>query len=251
MEQIRKQLSLNERRAQSTAWALTFADMVTLLLTFFVLLLVILNDAEKHIDDVINKLLNETYKKMEQGLSSETTSVERVTKGIKITIRGNLFKSTSADVEPEFYPVIHRIGKIIRESEVINIFDDKDYAALLTLIDKKGLQLDVEVRCEGHTDDAKLPLNADYPSNWELSSARSLNLVRLLSTYAQMPERLFSAMGYGQFRPIIPVKDDSTGQILIRDRQDLRDARGTNRRVEIYLDAFLKQKVQSKIEINI
>ena len=59
--EIRKQLSLDERRAKATAWALTFADMVTLLLTFFVLLLVILNDAEKHIDRVINRLLDETY----------------------------------------------------------------------------------------------------------------------------------------------------------------------------------------------
>ena len=239
-----KQSSLDERRAKSTAWALTFADLVTLLLTFFVLLLVILNDAEKYIDDVINKLLDETYEEMVQSLSSETTSVERVTKGIKITIRGNLFKSTSADVEPEYYPVIHRIGKIIRESEVINLFDDKDYANLLDLIDKKGQQLDVEVRCEGHTDDEKLPPNADYPSNWELSASRSLNLVRLMNKYAALPEKYFSAMGYGEFRPIIDVKS-------ISNYAEKNKARAINRRVEIYLDAFLKQKVQSEIEINI
>ena len=239
-----KQSSLDERRAKSTAWALTFADLVTLLLTFFVLLLVILNDAEKYIDDVINKLLDETYEEMVQSLSSETTSVERVTKGIKITIRGNLFKSTSADVEPEYYPVIHRIGKIIRESEVINLFDDKDYANLLDLIDKKGQQLDVEVRCEGHTDDEKLPPNADYPSNWELSASRSLNIVRLMNKYAALPEKYFSAMGYGEFRPIIDVKS-------ISNYAEKNKARAINRRVEIYLDAFLKQKVQSEIEINI
>jgi len=239
-----KQSSLDERRAKFTAWALTFADLVTLLLTFFVLLLVILNDAEKYIDDVINKLLDETYEEMEQSLSSETTSVERVTKGIKITIRGNLFKSTSADVEPEYYPVIHRIGKIIRESEVINLFDDKDYTNLLDLIDKKGQQLDVEVRCEGHTDDEKLPPNADYPSNWELSASRSLNIVRLMNKYAAMPEKYFSAMGYGEFRPIIDVKS-------ISNYDEKNKARAINRRVEIYLDAFLKQKVRSEIEINI
>ena len=39
-------MSLDERRAKATAWALTFADVVTLLLTFFVLLLVMLSDAE-------------------------------------------------------------------------------------------------------------------------------------------------------------------------------------------------------------
>ena len=63
-----------------------------------------------------------------------------------------------------------------------------------------------------------------------------------------MPEKLFSAMGYGKIRPIITVENDSTGQIIIKDRQTLLDARGTNRRVEIYLDAFLKQKVNGTTE---
>ena len=153
MPHFRRPVNMDERKAKATAWALTFADMVTLLLTFFVLLLVILNDAEKHVDAVINKLLDKTYAKMNQNLSSENISVDRVTKGIKITIRGNLFKSTSADVEPEYYPVIHQIGRIIRESEVINIFDDESYTNLLDMIHKQGSQLNVEVRCEGHTDD--------------------------------------------------------------------------------------------------
>ena len=46
MEPLRQSISLDERKAKSTAWALTFADVVTLLLTFFVLLLVMLNDAD-------------------------------------------------------------------------------------------------------------------------------------------------------------------------------------------------------------
>ena len=244
MPHFRRPVTMDERKAKATAWALTFADMVTLLLTFFVLLLVILNDAEKHIDAVINKLLDETYAEMNQNLSSENVSVDRVTKGIKITIRGNLFKSTSADVEPEYYPVIHQIGRIIRESEVINIFDDESYTNLLDMIHKQGSQLNVEVRCEGHTDDEKLPPNADYPSNWELSAARSLNLVRLMNKYAAMPEKYFSAMGYGEFRPIIDVK--SISNIAEKEK-----ARAVNRRVEIYLDAFLKKKMISEIEINV
>ena len=244
MPHFRRPVTMDERKAKATAWALTFADMVTLLLTFFVLLLVILNDAEKHIDAVINKLLDKTYAKMNQNLSSENISVDRVTKGIKITIRGNLFKSTSADVEPEYYPVIHQIGRIIRESEVINIFDDESYTNLLDMIHKQGSQLNVEVRCEGHTDDEKLPPNADYPSNWELSAARSLNLVRLMNKYAAMPEKYFSAMGYGEFRPIIDVK--SISNIAEKEK-----ARAVNRRVEIYLDAFLKKKMISEIEINV
>ncbi len=64
MEPLRKSISLDERKAKSTAWALTFADVVTLLLTFFVLLLVMLNDAEKTINVVIDKLLDKTYAQM-------------------------------------------------------------------------------------------------------------------------------------------------------------------------------------------
>ena len=221
--------------------------MVTLLLTFFVLLLVILNDAEKHIDRVINKLLDQTYEELNANISSSYVSVDRVTKGIKITMRGKLFKSMSKDVDPRVYPLLAQIGGIIRTSKIINVKDDPDFAPLLDLIDNRNAFLNVEVRCEGHSDDQAVPKNYQnkFPSNWELSSARSLNLVRLLVKYASMPEKLFSAMGYGEFRPIIPIKDDSTGKIMIVDKNALRDARGQNRRVEIYLDAFLKQKVST------
>ena len=43
------------------AWAIPFADMMTLLLTLFILLLVILKESEKFVDQQINLLLQETY----------------------------------------------------------------------------------------------------------------------------------------------------------------------------------------------
>ena len=240
--EIRKQLSLDERRAKATAWALTFADMVTLLLTFFVLLLVILNDAEKHIDRVINRLLDETYEELIQNVSSSYVSIERVTKGIKITMRGKLFKSMSKDVDPRVHPLLIQIGGIVRTSKILNVFDDPDYEDLLLLIDNRNKFLNVEVRCEGHTDDIPLPKKAAYPSNWELSAARSLNLVRLLSKYAGMEEKNFSALGYGSFRPLIDEEE-----IRQMNREEKREARATNRRVEIYHDAFLKQKIGEEV----
>ena len=70
MAQIRRPITQDERKAKATAWALTFADMVTLLLTFFVLLLVMLNDADEHIDNIINKLLDETYEELKDNVIS-------------------------------------------------------------------------------------------------------------------------------------------------------------------------------------
>ena len=151
MEPLRKSISLDERKAKSTAWALTFADVVTLLLTFFVLLLVMLNDAEKTINVVIDKLLDKTYAQMTKDLVYDNISVDRETKGIKITIRGNLFKSASAEIDPLYFPVVDQIGQIIKKSELMNVQNNKDYSNFLGMIDKQGTALNIEIRCEGHT----------------------------------------------------------------------------------------------------
>ena len=240
----RQSMSLDERRAKSTAWALTFADVVTLLLTFFVLLLVMLSDAEKRLSTLIEKLLDETYEEMTLGLSYDNIAVDRETKGIKITITGNLFKSTSAEIDPKYYDVVHQIGQLIADSDLMNINSREEHESLLNIIDQNNATLNVEVRCEGHTDDAKLPPNSEYPSNWELSAARSLNLVRLMNKHAGMPEKYFSALGYGEFRPVIDVSN-------ISDFEERQKGRAKNRRVEIYLDAFLKNKPYNEKEINI
>ena len=239
-----KTISIDERRAKSTAWALTFADVVTLLLTFFVLLLVMLSDAEKRLSTLVENLLDETYEKMTSGLVYDNISVERETKGIKITITGNLFKSTSAEIDTSYYSVLHQIGQLIAESDLMNIHSEVKHRDLLKIIDQHGVELNMEIRCEGHTDDAKLPSSAKYPSNWELSAARSLNIVRLMNKHVGMPEKYFSALGYGEHRPVIDVSK-------ISNFTEKQRARAMNRRVEIYLDAFLNEKTDLEVQYNI
>ncbi|MDP7071957.1 MAG: OmpA family protein, partial [Candidatus Marinimicrobia bacterium] len=216
-------------------WAITYADLVTLLLTFFILLLVILNDAEKHIDRVINLLLDETYIELKENVESSYVSVDRVTKGVKITMAsGRLFQSMDDEVQPLVYPLLRQIGGIIRVSKVLNVYEDDRYNNLLTAIENRGGYLNVEIRCEGHTDDLQLPQYAKFQSNWDLSTSRALNIVKLLSDFSRIPQSKFSAMGYGEFRPAVEI----TG--LQNENGELADARAKNRRVEIYLDAFIK-----------
>ncbi|MFT3915821.1 MAG: OmpA family protein [Anaeromyxobacteraceae bacterium] len=74
------------------------------------------------------------------------------------------------------------------------------------------------IRVEGHTDN--VPVGGAFPTNWELSTARALAVVRFLQAQGLDPARL-AAAGYGEYRPIAP--------------NDSAEGRSQNRRIEILL----------------
>ena len=76
------------------------------------------------------------------------------------------------------------------------------------------------IRVEGHTDDVPTDPKGQFPSNWELSLARSMAVVRSLQDAGVDPTRL-SAAGYGPYQPIAA--------------NDTADHRSLNRRIEIVL----------------
>jgi len=55
-----KKLTTNKAPIPKNTWIMTYGDMVTLLLTFFLLMIVILNEAENNIYRILNLLLDET-----------------------------------------------------------------------------------------------------------------------------------------------------------------------------------------------
>ena len=240
------------KKKNTQAWAITYADMVTLLLTFFVLLLVILSEAEKQLDIEISRLLDRAQKQIEAELDDKNIDVERVGKGVKITIRGKLFRQLSPDISPKYIPKIARIGELIKETDLMKINtsiipDSADpYFKLLDGLDSRDKELAIEIRCEGHTDDAIIPKDKreKYETNWQLSTDRSLNVVDLMNKYASMPLKYFSALGYGEHRPLISVETIKSKKTR-REKDRLREY---NHRVEIYLDAFARDKIQTDEE---
>ena len=76
------------------------------------------------------------------------------------------------------------------------------------------------IRVEGHTDDEPVSKGAPYPSNWELSLARAMAVVRALQD-AGVDPTVLSAAGYGQYQPVAP--------------NDSPENRSLNRRIEIVL----------------
>ena len=87
-------------------------------------------------------------------------------------------------------------------------------AAAAKLLKEKGFS----IRVEGHSDDQ--PIHSTlYQSNWELSIARAMSVLRLLVDQADFPEERISAAGYGPFRPVAS--------------NDTPEGRKQNRRVDL------------------
>ena len=113
-----------------------------------------------------------------------------------ITIRvadANLFRPASDELLPEAPPVLDEVAAVLR-----------------------GITQDV--RIEGHTDN--IPVNtARFPSNWDLSSARSLKVLKyFINNHGLAPDRL-SAVGYGEFSPI--TTNDTPGGRAKNSRVDI------------------------------
>ncbi|MFB9277548.1 flagellar motor protein MotB [Cohnella cellulosilytica] len=112
-----------------------------------------------------------------------------------ITIRDNaLFASGSATVKTESQKLAVAIGNMLQQYP--------DYEILVT----------------GHTDNQ--PINTyEFPSNWELSSKRAINFMKILLQNEAFDPKRFSAIGYGEFRPL--------------ESNDTEAGRAVNRRVEV------------------
>jgi chemotaxis protein MotB len=80
------------------------------------------------------------------------------------------------------------------------------------------MQHNLELRVEGHSDDQPIH-NAEFRSNWELSTARAMTVLMLLVDQSGFDPQKVSVAGYGQYRPLA---DNSTP-----------DGRRMNRRVDL------------------
>lgn len=140
-------------------------------------------------------LLNEMKGEIEQGQIAITELKGKLTVDVVDKI---LFDSGRAEVKPEGLDVLKRVVEI-----------------LITVTDKI-------IRVEGHTDNVPIAgtLAKRYPTNWELSAARAINITRYLEKEGLDPA-LLSAAAFGEYQP---VADNETPE-----------GRAKNRRIAIIL----------------
>jgi len=215
-------------------WMVTFGDMMSLLLTFFVLLLsystmditkftmmlksikvgfgmmsstaVVQPNIPQFGDDEGQRsetdeqsvyLAMRVEELVDQADISSAIELTREEAGILLRVRGQvMFEPGRAEIRSESYEFLRQAAGLLRE------FPHR-------------------VLVRGHTDDATLPTASPFPSNWELSAARASAVVRALVAQGDLSPDRFAAVGYAHTRPLVA--------------NDTPEHRALNRRVEFIL----------------
>lgn len=125
--------------------------------------------------------------------------IEKEKERITITLPGKrLFPPGSVEISGDGKKILKKLGMIIRD-------------------------MDVDIVVEGHTDNSPITgsLKKRFPTNWELSAQRAVNVVKFLISEAGVPPERLSVSAYAEYRPIASNKT--------------KEGRAKNRRIVIRL----------------
>lgn len=207
-----------EEEEEKEDWLVTYADAITLLMAFFVLLLTFAeydipafeeaaaaiksNMSGTNTTSPIQLLRIDVQDIVYNMQADQVVKVDTDDKGITIELSSSAFyKPGSSALREEATPVLEKMAQTLLAPR---------YQAYL-------------VKIEGHTDD--VPINtAQFPSNWELSAMRATQVVRLLISQGMEPIRL-TASGFADTQPKVPNIDPEGNPVP--------DNQALNRRVVI------------------
>lgn len=237
-------------------WMVTYSDMMTLLLCFFVLLYSMAVIDQERFEQVAESLRNAFVSsggemfdenKGSQVLDvkgdSEDNNLEDILNLDEETLDGILKAEEKAQKMEEFIEelkeyitdrdldehvkVLDEENQVILRIDSVILFDlgkaeiKESGKGTLKEVGKLLSDIDAEMAVQGHTDD--LPINTTmFPTNWELSTKRATNVVLFLIDQSKVNPLKLTATGNGEFKPIAP--------------NDTPENRQKNRRVDIIVD---------------
>ena len=230
-----------EPEKPSTAWQGTYGDMITLMLCFFVMLY---NPSEVDVTQLATITQSLQMQETESTSGGMSLSAGRLSDlGNNINSLPSLEKGKSLGLAKKkavslFAPDVKSNKITITSDErglVITLLSDNFFeegSADLNINETRETLLrlaeffrspelsDRRYRIEGHTDNTPVASDSIFPSNWELSATRAVNVLHYLADYG-VDENKFSVAGYSDTRP--------------KFSNDTAEGRAYNRRVDIII----------------
>lgn len=213
--------SKEEESPRTPAWMVTFSDMVTLILVFFILLFSMSQIDKGKFESIVDSfqgasiipdgstsdldvVLKDVKAYLKEHDMEDAIKAERTDRGVVLVLQEQaLFETGDAEVLDSAFPFLDMVAGLLEE-------------------------LPNKVDVEGHTDNRPISTYR-YPSNWELSTARASSVIRYLVNETGLDPERFIAIGYGDTMPVEPNDSDAHMQ--------------KNRRVEIIVtDPAYKEK---------
>lgn len=235
--------SIQHETENTDRWMVSYADFVTLLFAFFVVMYAIssVNEGKYR---VLADTMTEAFKVApksaepiqigkENKVISNAKSTNEIIKPIRVLSHSQLnyekeIKQIAKVVSKSVQPLIDQgLIKVTQHQLWVEIemktnvlfssadaeLEEEAFPALKALASVlKTLPNSIDV--EGHTDN--LPINNEqFPSNWELSASRAASVVHLFTRYGVSPRRL-SSIGYAEFHPI---SSNATSEGRLKNRR--------------------------------
>ncbi len=228
----------DEDEQRQTSWMNTYADMVTLLLCFFILLFSMSAVEIDKFKAVMSSLqgalgimegsVTPTLPPSEDVFEPQDLQAHLIAQEMALMrIMAAEFKeelsqaglSDKVSVEMEERGVVFRLADTV----LFDVGQDGLRSESRDVLIKVGellKTLNNPIRVEGHTDNWAIN-TPRFPSNWELSTGRATNIVRFLIEECDLEPKQLQAAGYGEYHPI--------------DTNDTSEGRQKNRRVDVII----------------
>ncbi len=214
---------------RKNTWLISYGDLITLLITFFIMMISVESGRISQVHKWINHQLTFSTEEFKEYITDKNISginVQQDTKGIHITIQSKgMFKEGDAVPNRELISQLTHIANVIDSLNIISLDKIPSYKEDLMFFRKKGLDWVVKILVEGHTDNIRIIPGSRYNNNWELSAARAQTVMRALQEQIDLPSEYFAIKGYSEFKPIV-------------DNNSIQN-RFINRRVDIIVNASL------------
>ena len=229
-------LKKKQEAENSERWLLTYSDLITLLMIFFVVMYAsstISDTKYSQLSKSLNTVLAGGSKPLGNDSSTSSTdgassgSTPEMTEAQKLSeLKSNVDSILAqSGVGTSVQTNIEERGLVITFSD--SVFFESGQAAirpeLRGTVDKLAVSLKSmtnSIRVEGHTDNVPVK-NGNFSSNWQLSAVRAANVVQYLIEVNGLPPTKLSAGGYGEYKPIAPNDTDA--------------GRSKNRRIDIVI----------------
>jgi chemotaxis protein MotB len=209
-------------------WVISYADFVTLLFAFFVVLFATSN-ADKAKARVVSESVKAAFSQGKRADVEAAVEAEQSQKNGAIKDPAKELLSTEELLRRQLQDEIRK-GEVElrRESRGLvisfkqaGLFDSGEAVVKDTALPAMGKvaaameQIHNQVRLEGHTDNQPI-YNDHFKNNWELSSARSIAFLQIITAKFHVPLSRMAVSGYAD---VVPIADNSTDEGRARNRR--------------------------------